>query len=73
MVHLQKNNFPLTFPYKSRGCPKSLIQYLQTESVSKGIYPQKTPPSLRATSSINRGGAGDSSQRQGVFQLSLCL
>ena len=29
MVHLQKNNFPLTFPYKSRGCPKSLIQYLQ--------------------------------------------
>ena len=22
---------------------------------------------------INRGGAGDSSRRQGVFQLSLCL
>ncbi len=27
----------------------------------------KTPPALRATSSINRGGAGDSSRRQGYF------
>ena len=33
----------------------------------KSFYPQKTPPSLRATSSINRGGAGDSSRRKGVF------
>ena len=36
--------------------------------MSTFFYPQKTPPSLRATSSINRGGAGDSSRRQGVFQ-----
>ena len=37
------------------------------------FIPQKTPPSLRATSSINRGGAGDSSRKKGGFQLSLCL
>ena len=35
--------------------------------MSKVILFSKTPPSLRATSSINRGGAGDSSRRQGVF------
>ena len=39
----------------------------------KSFYHQKTPPSLRATSSINRGGAGDFSRRQGAFQLSICL
>ena len=39
----------------------------------KVILLKKTSPSLRATSSINRGGAGDSSRKQGVFQLSLCL
>ena len=30
----------------------------------KSFYHQKTPPSLRATSSINRGGSGDFSRRQ---------
>ena len=39
----------------------------EKEGVSKVILFQKTPPSLRATSSINRGGAGDSPRRQEYF------
>ena len=50
-----------------------LLNIKRLEGVSKVILSSKTPPSLRATSSINRGGAGDSSRRQEVFQLSLCL
>ncbi|MEQ2911627.1 hypothetical protein, partial [Butyricimonas faecihominis] len=42
-------------------------------NVQKVILSSKTPPSLRATSSINRGETGDFCRRQGVFQLSLCL
>ena len=35
----------------------------KNEAIPKSHLFQKTPPSLRATSSINRGGAGDSFQR----------
>ena len=44
-----------------------LLNIKRLEGVSKVILSSKTPPSLRATSSINRGGAGDSSRRKGVF------
>ena len=47
--------------------------FLTTPSGAVQKVISQTPPSLRATSSINRGGVGDSSQKQGVFQLSLCL